>query len=336
MCQIAHMNLPESRAKHLFVPLGAVVLLVMVVWWPDQERRQRLRVAPALWPGAEAIVLAHARGELPADEFQMIELPWSSAVMRALGNGAADVVVATLDTVLRMREAGQDLRVVMVLDESQGADVILARPDLRDMKSLKGAKMGVDVRGPGGYVLAAVLEQAGMGFGDVKVVPMIQAEMEQALADKVVDAVACSEPWASRLRDGGRVREVADMPRPEVPVMRVMVASPRACEEFRPQLNALIREQLKGARLLHAGKTFPGMDIVLRREKLEAPTFFAAVRRCAPVDLEANKALLAGESSKIEELASKATALMLRAGLMKAGPAKTSWLDDSLLMEVVE
>jgi hypothetical protein len=42
----------------------------------------------------------------------MIEIPWSSAVMRALDNGAEDVVV-TLDGIMRMRESGQQQRVLM-------------------------------------------------------------------------------------------------------------------------------------------------------------------------------------------------------------------------------
>ncbi|WP_397385893.1 hypothetical protein [Prosthecobacter sp.] len=46
------------------------------------------------------------------DRSQMIEIPWSSAVMRALDNGAADVVV-TLDGSMCMRECGQQLRVLM-------------------------------------------------------------------------------------------------------------------------------------------------------------------------------------------------------------------------------
>ena len=46
------------------------------------------------------------------DRCQMIEIPWSSAVMRALDNGAEDVVV-TLDGIMRMRESGQQQRVLM-------------------------------------------------------------------------------------------------------------------------------------------------------------------------------------------------------------------------------
>ena len=42
----------------------------------------------------------------------MIEIPWSSAVMRAWDNGAADVVVI-LDGSMCMRECGQQLRVLM-------------------------------------------------------------------------------------------------------------------------------------------------------------------------------------------------------------------------------
>lgn len=114
------MNDIRAFLRRLAVPLCALLLLVVGMAFPRTERKQRVRVAPGTWPGAETLLLANDLNKLPASRFQVIEIPWSSAVMRALGNGAADVAVVTLDSVLRMRESGQKLRVLMVLDQSTG------------------------------------------------------------------------------------------------------------------------------------------------------------------------------------------------------------------------
>lgn len=323
----------RETTRRLAILLAAVSLVALAVWLPRPEKHRRLRLASGLWPGSEAMVLAHARGELPNADFQMIELPWSSAVMRALGNDAADAAVVTLDVALRMRESGQDLRVVMALDESAEADVVLAGGGLAEMKALRGRRIGVDVRGAGGYVLANALEGAGMTLSDVVVVPMIQAEMEQAVADGLVDAVASSEPWASRLRSAG-LREVSDVREPKVPVMRVLVASARACEELRPQLSRLIAAQIEGTKRMRAKQPFAGMEVVMRRQKLDAEQLQTALGRWTPFDLEANRSLLDGDPPKLAEMADEMTSMMLRCGLLKSEPGNETWIDGTLLGEV--
>ena len=328
-----HVTEPAGgHSKRFILPAGALLLLVMGLLLPRPERLPRLRVSPGLWPGSEAIVLAHAQGRLSADQFQLIELPWSSAAMRALGNGAADVAVVTLDGVLRMREAGQDLRVLMVLDESKGADAVLAGQAVTDMAGLKGKRVGVDVRGVGVCVLINALESAGMQVGEVKLVPMIQPEMEQALADKAVDAVVASEPWASRLRQGG-LHAVYDSRRLQVPVMRVVVASGEACRKFRPQLVALLKAQAELTGSVWSGGDLPEMAMVLRREKLTAEAFREALRSWAPMDISRNELLLGGSTPQLEVMAAAVAAQMQRHGFLKSLPS-AAWMDASFIPEV--
>jgi NitT/TauT family transport system substrate-binding protein len=314
------------------LPAGALLLLTALLV-PRPERLPRLRVSPGLWPGSEAIVLAHAQGRLPADQFQLIELPWSSAAMRALGNGAADVAVVTLDGVLRMREAGQDLRVLMVLDESRGADAVLAGQAVTNMAGLRGKRVGVDVRGVGVYVLVNALEDAGMHVDEVSLVPMIQPEMEQALADKAVEAVVASEPWASRLRHAG-MHKVYDSRRLEVPVMRVLVASGEACRRFRPQLVTLLKAQVELTGRVWSGADLPEMAMVLRRERLTTEAFREALRLWAPVDISRNEVLLGGSTPGLEGMAAAVAAQLQRSGFLKSLPSDDIWMDASFLPEV--
>ncbi|MHB1080691.1 MAG: hypothetical protein ACYC67_14905 [Prosthecobacter sp.] len=93
-----------------FLPLLCAVVLLAASFFPYQEPKSRLRVVPGLWPAAEPLLVAGDLQMLPPNRFQIIEIPWASAVARAFGSGAADVAVVTLEGALRMREAGQKLR----------------------------------------------------------------------------------------------------------------------------------------------------------------------------------------------------------------------------------
>ncbi len=329
-----HVTEPAGgHAWRLLLPVGALLLLVTGLLLPRPERLPRLRVSPGLWPGSEAIVLAHAQGRLPADQFQLIELPWSSAAMRALGNGASDVAVVTLDGVLRMREAGQDLRVLMVLDESKGGDAVLARHELTNMAALRGKRVGVDVRGVGIYLLINALESAGMKVDDLKLVPMIQPEMEQALADGVVDAVVASEPWASRLRQAG-THVVYDSRQLRVPVMRMVVASGDACRRSRPQLVALLRAQTELVEAVWSGGDVAEVEMVLRRERLTLDAFREASRLWMPLDFARNEVLLGGSEPQLGVMAATVAEQMQRAGFLKELPTGDTWMDETFLQEV--
>lgn len=316
------------------VPFCALLLLLAAALVPHVEKRQRLRVAPGVWPGSEALLLAHSQGKLPADRFQMIELPWSSAVMRALGNGAADVAVVTLDGVLRMRESGQQLRVLMVLDASAGADAVMARPEVTDVQGLKGKRVGVDVRGAGAYLLINALESAGMSMSDIHIVQLIQREMESAAEAGEVDAVVASEPWLSGLRSKG-FRGVFDSTRLSLPIVRLLVASEKAHAQFRQELALLLQTQMEMTRLVRTGKPFDGMEIILRRERLQFEEFASSLKHWKPLNMEENAAMLAGDSPRLAQMAAVMEEQMMRAGLLRSKPAPSDWIDSTLLKEAL-
>jgi NitT/TauT family transport system substrate-binding protein len=314
------------------IPLCALLLLLLAALVPHTEKRQRVRIAPGVWPGSEVLLLAHSQEKLPADRFQMIELPWSSAVMRALGNGAADVAVVTLDGVLRMRESGQQLRVLMALDESTGADAVMAPPEVTKVLELKGKRVGVDVRGVGSYLLLTALESAGMSINDIHLVQLIQREMESALETGEVDAVVASEPWLPGLRSKG-LHSVFDSNQLSIPIVRLLVASEKAHAQFRQELVLLLKTQIDMTPLVRSGKPFDGMEVILRRERLRFEEFTSSLDHWKPLNMEDNAAMLTGESPRLVQMAAAMEEQMIRTRLLRSKPAPSDWIDASLLQE---
>lgn len=323
------MNNPMALLQR-FLPVLCAVLLLAASFFPYQEKKSRLRVVPGVWPAAEALLVAGDLQTAPSAHFQIIEMPWASAVVRAFGSGAADVAVVTLDGAVRMRELGQKLKVLMVLSQSAGADALLARDPIQRLQDLKGKRVGVE-RSAGSYLLANALESAGLASTEIEAVPMFQSEMEPALQGGLVDAVVVTEPWLTKLSGEG-VHRLYDSNQLKVPILYVLVASERACTSSREELVSLMKIQKEMTEKIWSGKPFPGMDAVLRRENLNAAELFSCLQRMHPLNKTENERML----KQFPQLAQQIEEQMIRMGVMKNKPVNSEWIDSSFIKEVFQ
>ncbi len=320
----------ETKAMlQRFLPLLLAMLLLAASFLPHHEKKSRLRIVPGVWPAAEPLLVAGDQQFLPPNRFQIIEITWSSAVVRAFGSGAADVAVVTFDSVLRMREAGQKLKVLKVLSQSAGADAVLARPDIQRLQDLKGKRVGVE-RSAGSYLLANALESAGMTMTEIEMIPMFQSEMEPAMQAGQVEAVVVTDPWQTKLAHNG-THSLYDSTQLKVPITYLLVASERACMSFREELESLIQVQEEMAITLWAGKPFLGMDAVLRRENLDAAEFSSCLGRLRRMTKAENAKML----KQLPQLALQMEEQMIRNGIIISKPAAGEWIDGSFTKEAL-
>ncbi|WP_254517510.1 ABC transporter substrate-binding protein, partial [Salmonella enterica] len=77
--------------------------------------------------------------------------------------GRLEAAALTLDEVLLGRNQGLDLRVILVLDISTGADVVVAAPHVHSLADLKGRRIGFEEGATGALMMNAVLAAAGLG-----------------------------------------------------------------------------------------------------------------------------------------------------------------------------
>jgi NitT/TauT family transport system substrate-binding protein len=323
-------GMKDSKALlQRFLPLLCAVALLAVSFSPHQEKKDRLRIVPGLWPAAESLLVAGDLQILPPNRFQIIEIPWASAVVRAFGSGAADVAVVTFDGALRMREAGQKLKVIKVLSQSAGADAVLARHEILSLQDLKGKRVGVE-RSAGSYLLVNALESAGMTMAEIEAIPMFQSEMEQALLGGQVEAVVVTEPWLTKLSSAG-THSLYDSSQLKVPIMYLLVASERACTSSREELVSLIKVQAEMTEKIWNGKPFLGMDAVLRRESLNAAELSSCLGRLRPL----NKAENAEMMKQLPQLSLQMEEQMIRTGIIKSKPVGSEWIDGSFTKEAL-
>jgi NitT/TauT family transport system substrate-binding protein len=179
--------------------LAVLAIALLLTGCGEVTKPVPLRIGTNVWPGYEPLFLARDLGLLDPKRVQMIEYVSASQAMRAFRSGAVDAGTLTLDEVLRAHQEGVGQSIVLVMDYSSGADVVIGRKGLSDIRELKGLRIGFEKSALGAYVLSRVLELAELKIDDVQTVNLELNEHERALKGGEVDAVVTFEPRRSRL-----------------------------------------------------------------------------------------------------------------------------------------
>lgn len=173
------------------------------------------------WLGYEPLMLARQLGSYP--DIDVVRLSSALDVMRALRNGNLQAAGLTLDEALTLIGEGIDLRIVLVLDYSHGADIVLADPSIAALPELAGKRIGVEMNAVGALLLRGLLEAAGLTLAQVNVESMPVSHMQHAYEDNRIDVAVSYQPFIGALLASGMkpVFSSADMPGQIVDVLVV-------------------------------------------------------------------------------------------------------------------
>jgi len=292
--------------------------------------REPLLVGASLWPGGASLRLAESHALLPSGCARLLDFPNPSMVLEAFRNGGLDAAVVTLDEALLLAAHDQSPRVVCVVDFSEGGSSLLARPPAAGLASLRGARIGVETEAGGAYLVAKVLERAGIGLDEVVFVPLPLDRHEDAYLERQVDALVSAEPMRSRLLGLGALElfstkemtgEVADV----IVVRELQLASRRADVRQLMAVHFAARERLLADPRAAAQTLGP-------RAGLAPDSFGAALQGLRLPDPAENRRLFA--SGALAETMGRVSATLRTYRLLHAEVSGESLLDPSLVEEV--
>ncbi len=164
-----------------------------------------LRIGTNVWIGSEPLYLARELGRLDSTAVQLVEYPSASEVLRAFRNQAIDGMVISLDELFGLAADGFQPRIVLIVDVSNGADVVVGRRGMRSMKDLKGKSVAVESSALGAFVLSRALTLNGMQASDVNVVHLESNEQPAAFEKGAVDGAVTFDPYRTQfLQAGGK------------------------------------------------------------------------------------------------------------------------------------
>ena len=149
------------------------------------------------WIGYGQWYVAQDQGILEKNgvNVDMVQLNTDADKISAFASGQINAANVATHTAMMMKEAGVDLKIVLIEDYSETADAMIAGPDVTSVSQLKGKKVAYEQGSTSDLLLHAALDSAKLTMDDIQPVPMAASDAAAALISKQVDVAITYEPY---------------------------------------------------------------------------------------------------------------------------------------------
>ena len=308
------MNIRVRAGRQLCVL--ACLVLSLALSGCMRQPETALRIGTNVWIGSEPLYLARELGRLDPAAVQLVEYPSASEVLRAFRNQAIDGMVISLDELFGLAADGFQPRIILVVDVSHGADVVVGRRGMRTMSDLKGKSVAVESSALGAFVLSRALALNGMQASDVNVVHLESNEQTGAFERGQVDGAVTFDPYRAQFLQAG-ARTLFDSA--QIPGEIVDLLAVRA---------SAIDKEPKAIQALLAG-WFDAIDYMTRnpkdaarqmgiRQQTSGEQFLAAQKGLHVPSRDENLRMLGGTTPELAVTGRRLMSLMVDAKLLRA------------------
>jgi len=319
----------KSAMKNKTLRLWLIASILLAANACYRSEPHPLRIGTNVWPGYEPLWLARDLSYYADDMVRPVAFPSATAVMDAFRQGEIEAAALTLDEALTMAQFERDFTIVLVVDVSNGADVLLAKPEIKTLKDLKGRRIAVETTAVGAYMLGRALEKANLREQDVKIVNINVNQHEEAFAQDKVDAVVTFEPVRTRLlRRGARVLFDSTLIPGEI--VDIVVVKNEQLQNHADNAALLIEGWFKA---VDYKKKNPedAAERMLPRLKMGIKEIITSYEGLHLPSREENRKFLVGEPPEILKTCSKVEEVMIKKNLLYKRTEYGALLDQALL-----
>lgn len=311
---------------------GSFALLVALTGCAEVPQAP-LAVGMNAWVGFDPLVLAHDQGLVDPGHVKVVELASGTEVQRALNNGLLDAAAITLDETLRLVDAGFDLRIVALLAASHGADVVVARPDIRSPRDLRGEFVAVEDSSGGALMLQRLLGKTGLTRADIRVVNLEVGGHLDALRDGRVAAAVSYAPVSAPLIAAGFQPIFSSRGIPGE-VVDVLVVRTEVLRERPEAVDELLRAWDEGLRALRAD-TSRAAATLARGTELSTIDYVGVFKDVEFMSLQTSLRQLTGPSVELDAKARAVGGALMDVGLLRRMPLLADLVETSALKRVL-
>jgi NitT/TauT family transport system substrate-binding protein len=188
--------------------ITACLLFASHAWAPTESKRPPLKVGFASFVGEYPGMIAQEKGFFKAQgvDVELIYKQYTQLERANFSAGKYDGASLALGSFIILSATNPDIQGVMLIDESTGADVVVAQSQIKTVADLKGKKLGANLGGFSEVFVTEMLKTANLTSDDVNLVKLEALEIPQRLKNNVIQAGHTWEPYLSQaIKLGGHI-----------------------------------------------------------------------------------------------------------------------------------
>ncbi|MDZ8222054.1 MULTISPECIES: ABC transporter substrate-binding protein [unclassified Nostoc] len=167
-----------------------------------------LKVIFTSFVGEYPVIIAQKKGFFKAQgvDVELIYKRYTQLERANFSAGKYDGMTSSLGSFIILSATNPDIQGVMVIDESAGADVVVAQSQIQIVADLKGKKLGANLGSFSEVFVTEMLKSANLTSDDVNLVKLEPSEIPQRLKNNVIQAGHTWEPYLSKaMKLGGNI-----------------------------------------------------------------------------------------------------------------------------------
>jgi NitT/TauT family transport system substrate-binding protein len=307
-------DLRGRKTMRILIRLNLLICYLLISGGCEKALPLPLKIGTNKWIGYETLYLAQSLQLFDPRAIKLIEMPSSTMVARALRNGSLDVAALTLDETLTLMQYVPDLRIILVMDRSVGADALLAKPEIQSLTDLKKKRVGVENSAVGAILLDAALRAGKLQASDIELVSVNVNDHERYYQNDKVDALVTFEPYKSRLVAVG-AQNLFDSSKIPGKILDVLVTRSSVIQQHEATLKTLIAAHFSAVRHFFS-RDAEAMEIVAAYLGVRQDDVVMQVREISIPDLQENRRLLQGELPELKSTMEDLVAMMRQRQLL--------------------
>ncbi|MEH2183952.1 ABC transporter substrate-binding protein [Nostoc sp.] len=188
--------------------ITACLLLACNTSVPTEVKRPPLKVIFASFVGELPGIIAQEKGFFKAQgvDVELIHKQYPQLEQANFNAGKYDGITSSLGNFIILSATNLDIQSAIIIDESTGADVVVAQSQIKTVADLKGKKLGANLGGFSEVFVTEMLKTANLTSDDVNLVKLEASEIPQRLKNNTIQAGHTWEPHLSEaMKLGGNI-----------------------------------------------------------------------------------------------------------------------------------
>lgn len=229
--------------------LSLLILLAGGVFYAWQlETQPPVQITMHKWPGYFHAFIAEEKGFFKEEginvKLQLIE-EIDDSLKNFEENDSVDAAFGLQSDAMLLFARGVPLKIVYIVDFSNGGDVVISQPSIESVKDLRGKTISVDKLNSFNHIfIVELLSMNGLNESDVKIVPFPASKVPELLSSGVIDAGQTWEPYQSQALAAGYQLLSSTADAPGI-VTDVMMVKKRFIEERPEDVKKVLRALFK-------------------------------------------------------------------------------------------